>query len=940
MTRIDRIFVTENSEKKFEIDYFKNDLRISEVSCSPYLPQIDIESNILSELNNYFQNTEHLNSEIEGKIKLIGESLFNSIFGVGLKSRDAYIYSINNPSKIKAEIIFIIKDQFYASLPWELIKDPNKELPLTLTTHYISRRCEHNDFLTPQKLASYLKILFIISRPFGRDDVDFQTVARPLREKLKQKNSNICFKVLRPSTFDELQTELAKATADGEPYHVVHFDGHGLLAPTKEASEAESIFLLFEHENAGSHRIPCDDFARVIKDGSVPMVVLNACNAGSVSTKTEGMNIATKLLQSGVLSVIAMRHSICADSAASYMVEFYSELISGNSVQRAFKSGLTKLYSQLSISQNVKSNVRQDWAIPILYTRGDLNFSTTLTNQDSKTKSPKLDSENIFKHENIIIGRNIEFYKMELSARLNTVILIHGMAGIGKTKLVNYFTNWWIETGGIAEQYKVCKFDFKKNYNGKFTEYFFEKISEKLKIQPSELNSKSLDEKISFFSDAIQSHPLILILENFENLHSLKNGRPQESALPVFTHTQSSVRELIRQLGATTSNSLVIISSRTPESWLGSTGFIRRIKLDSLDDASSSQLERDILKSYPISTTKCSMEYKRLLKWLNGHPMAMESILPLLETMTAENILAHLRGEKLILDSFSFYGGAENLWENVLYSYKHLNTRVQRAFRALTIFDGAVHDETLALMSGSQHFPTSCTRCNIGEWRDVLDQGEFLGLLSQKKSGIYGIHPALHSVIVSEWRMEMSETAFIEDFSSLRLAGVEAHSTQGASIIKRIEELPHISDGVFDLIAPQKETLHEMLIHSLKVRKFKEALNILKPLSSYFLKFKILNEFKLVLHQCHNSTEYPDGAKPDAGTSAHELWSYVESQYALLNSDTTEMKASQHSGIVNYIQHQDYPQTFQIEPPNRELNINSSRFSFTTMQIKFKIPNV
>jgi hypothetical protein len=39
--------------------------------------------------------------------------------------------------------------------------------------------------------------------------------------------------VLRPPTYEQLDKELKLAREKGEPYHIVHFDGHGVYADPK-----------------------------------------------------------------------------------------------------------------------------------------------------------------------------------------------------------------------------------------------------------------------------------------------------------------------------------------------------------------------------------------------------------------------------------------------------------------------------------------------------------------------------------------------------------------------------------------------------------------------------------------------------------------------------------------------------------------------------------
>ena len=70
----------------------------------------------------------------------------------------------------------------------------------------------------------------VISRPAGAADVGYRMIARPLLERLEAVRGRVDLVVLRPPTLDALARTLAEAAAAGEPFQVVHFDGHGVLA--------------------------------------------------------------------------------------------------------------------------------------------------------------------------------------------------------------------------------------------------------------------------------------------------------------------------------------------------------------------------------------------------------------------------------------------------------------------------------------------------------------------------------------------------------------------------------------------------------------------------------------------------------------------------------------------------------------------------------------
>jgi hypothetical protein len=68
----------------------------------------------------------------------------------------------------------------------------------------------------------------VICRPGGADDVPFRSVARHLLKGLNEEaREPFALELLRPPTFEQLGKRLRAAKAKGEPFHVVHFDGHG-----------------------------------------------------------------------------------------------------------------------------------------------------------------------------------------------------------------------------------------------------------------------------------------------------------------------------------------------------------------------------------------------------------------------------------------------------------------------------------------------------------------------------------------------------------------------------------------------------------------------------------------------------------------------------------------------------------------------------------------
>ena len=113
-------------------------------------------------------------------------------------------------------------------LPWELMRDGAG--PVALGAGGISRSLPvAGGAGTLEVPGGRLRVLMVISRPAGTSDVGYQMVARPLLERLDAVRGEVDLTVLRPPTFDALRQALKQAADAGEPFHVVHFDGHGVM---------------------------------------------------------------------------------------------------------------------------------------------------------------------------------------------------------------------------------------------------------------------------------------------------------------------------------------------------------------------------------------------------------------------------------------------------------------------------------------------------------------------------------------------------------------------------------------------------------------------------------------------------------------------------------------------------------------------------------------
>ena len=115
-------------------------------------------------------------------------------------------------------------------LPWELLHDGDGFLFQGAKPTRVRRRLPNTRDLDVPVVATPIRILLVTARP--EDDAcgyfDHRASALPLVEAMEELGGLVHIQVLSPATLPALREELDRARRAREPYHVVHFNGHGV----------------------------------------------------------------------------------------------------------------------------------------------------------------------------------------------------------------------------------------------------------------------------------------------------------------------------------------------------------------------------------------------------------------------------------------------------------------------------------------------------------------------------------------------------------------------------------------------------------------------------------------------------------------------------------------------------------------------------------------
>jgi hypothetical protein len=267
------------------------------------------------------------------------------------------------------------------ALPWELIHDQQGYLFQGVKGVRVRRRPDA-DVVELQPGEPPVRVLLVSPRP---DDeraayIDHRVSARPVVDALAILGDLAKLTLLDPPTLPALSAELRRAYEANEPYHVVHFDGHGVydrrhgwgalcFEDPRDTDQAFSV----DDEDTGkrrgrrTHSVPAEELAAILRDSDLPLFVLEACQSAQAEDDPTA-SVAGKLLACGVTSVVAMSHSVLVETARRFVTVFYRELIRGRRIGQAMLEAQHALFNDRSRGRTFGGELTMhDWFVPVLF---------------------------------------------------------------------------------------------------------------------------------------------------------------------------------------------------------------------------------------------------------------------------------------------------------------------------------------------------------------------------------------------------------------------------------------------------------------------------------------------------------------------------------------------------------------------------------------------
>jgi tetratricopeptide (TPR) repeat protein len=863
---------------------------------------------------------EDLGPAVAAKLAGWGEQVFGSVFGSG-PARDAYQRARDRG----LEVVFRSADPDLLGLPWELMRDGVG--PVALGAGGMSRSLPVAE--PAQTLGvpgGRLRVLMVISRPRGIADVGYQMVARALMERLEAVRGDVYLTVLRPPTFDALRQAVRQAADDGEPFHVVHFDGHGIMPGRRAgggsiADSRSSMMtglgegaLAFEKPDGGNDHVPASRVATALAEGKVPVMVLNACQSGAMGKDLEA-SVATALLRAGCAAVVAMAYSLYAVAAAEFIAVFYESLLTGASVGQAVTAGRRRLAERDGRPSPKGDMPLADWLVPVHYLRREVRFPQARTQRPAAL--PSLDAaldqiraapagspagspaaqDVLAAVDGLFVGRDDLFYQLESAVRLQRVVLLTGAGGTGKTELAKGFARWWRDTGGVDDPQLVVWHSFEPGLASFGLDGAISALG--LAVFGTDFAHLDPDQRLAAVKQLLAQFRALLIWDQFETVREMPGPA---GAMPPLDETGCAALKDFVEWVRDHSNSAVIITSRVQEDWLGQA---RRIEVGGLNRQEAAEYADYLLAPYPAARAQRERRsFGQLLEWLDGHPLAMRLTLPRLDATGPADLLAALQGTSpLPTEDGPEAGRTTSLPASITYSYAHLAEPTRRLLPAVSLFHGVADEDVLMVFSATEGVPDRFVDVSKQEWTAVLEDATRVGLLNSLGAGMYRISPALPSYLAAGWQIEDPA-----DYDQEREACEQALCSACAVFSQWLTGQIESGDAAlsYAVIGLQRRTLSTMLGHALDRHAWENAEDIVRALDAYWDTRSAGGEAAVWADRILAATTVPGQNAPVAEPGASSLWLYTTIQQGNKQKDTgqSDQAAQTYRQALAYLQDQ------------------------------------
>lgn len=704
-------------------------------------------------------------------------------------------------------------------IPWEYLRDPASNTFVSSSAAGFVRRPIGRD--RDSTFDAYddgpVRVLLVTSRPPCSPRFAFRPTARRLSHAVSEKeHPTVAVDLLRPPTIGQLSNVLMEVEATGQPYHVVQIDSHAYLLDPNEDSTAQDLqfgekvpryvrklagkhgYLPFDDPTGASstHLLDGESLGDLLQEARVPLLVLNARRAADStggalgSSPVEAFDSFVQTVMSrGVAAALSIPSCVDTAGCTQFLFNVYANLARGAPLGEVATAGRQWLRSHPGPKKRaspfiawdlaarkwhreptkrdvVEGLVReQDWLTPIVYeaevtrlTDAPKAIPQAVQARRPRTKQP---SDHGLPNAAIpdLYGQEDTLVEIDRAWETNSVVLLHGPMGCGKTAVAVEYATWYREAIEGARVIYTSFADYRT----------LEKVAAEMRDFLGASDSEGVEpnwarDPYSGLPWLMNQGPLLWVWDHVERL----SGSESKAGV-LWGEDERDLFLEVLELAQQTTADVLLLSRDSERYWLGETAL--RIEVQPLPVRQGLQLVQGALSGEGRLMQRAT-DWLSLAHFAEGNPAV-------LRCLTAQAIREGVETDTEIADlverarSTSLRpprGGAEiseSLCSAIGYVLKKsFSSGDRKLLSLLSLFQGVVSRELLVSMAGRNGILGLPELRALSEYQgleqgaddNVLERAARLGLLSKTEQGAYEIPSVVTPFLKSLFRSYYSDS--------------------------------------------------------------------------------------------------------------------------------------------------------------------------------------
>ena len=736
----------------------------------------------------------------------------------------------------------------FLSLPWELTNNTDVGYLSSLASG-VSRHLDSFD-----QLPDLGK--------FGQPDNQFNVlmlcppggngVATEALETMESLDVEVSLETLRPSTIEALETHLSQHKGH---YHLLHLDG-------------------IAFEESGTHLAgigSLDRAAQAIADADIP-VTLVTCSV------LDNFHIAAeKLIGGGVLEAAILPVPLGGSGRKLFADAFYNGIAHGSGASAAVAAARRALMARPHRPSAAGPVVSWDWITPMVYQSARYEPVAVKPEEPEPVLPGVIEATPEAPPRQLprggpygLIGRRREILDLERVLESNSIVLLSGTVGVGKSEVALGLSAWMEKSGGRPHGVYHTNFDV-----GAGLEKALHEIGTAL--AGLEFGDLPAAARRSWLLEYLREHQTLLVWDSVDNLAGFPNvgtGLLESSEL---ADLNEFLTELAEDGGQTR---VLLVTRRDAEPWLLAP--CGTFSLGGLEDQDRIELATRLMEESGVDPARLGPEFLDLLDLVEGHPLAMELLIPLLKDVPSSVLLTELRRE---IEGYQPGPGEDGRPIYLTVLMEHAFSRMPRRNRThlpfLSLFRNRVMMDILTHITQENAYRSVMgEQMGWGACRTLLRSARIGGFLEPITPSVYQIHPSLG------W---FYGRALYRQLPPTRVAQLEEEFVRvyADTADYFMETLYENQESGTNAILAEEGNLTQALALSLESRQWDNAQLLTQPLAQVYRMQKRYPELRRLRRQLLEVTGTT--AEEAEANEATDLWLYLLGTEASECIETNEL---------------------------------------------------